>query len=398
MKVLLVHNRYRSGSPSGENRVVDQEAAALANAGHDVERFERCSDDIAARSVAARALVPAQVLWSDEARRSLTRVLRRSRPEVVHVHNTFPLLSASVLYACRAEKVPVVTTLHNYRLVCASGILFRDGAVCHDCVGRDPLPAVRHRCYRGSTLATLPVAAELVAHRRAWRTMVSAYVLLSQAQRDIVASDGLPPERLFVKANFAPPVTVAPAPREDIVVYAGRLSPQKGVDLLMEAWDRYVDDGAGRCRLRLVVAGTGPLEGRVETWAATRPSVEWVGMLSHHECTALLSRSRAAVVPSAWEEPFGLVAVEAMAAGVPPVAPAHGSFGELISHGADGTLFEPGSATALADVLRDVDEHPEVYEALGRAAQRTYQERFTPEANLEQLLRIYRFAVDHPPQ
>ena len=339
--------------------------------------------------------MPAQVVWSDEARRTLIRTLRSFRPDVVHVHNTFPLLSASVLYACRAQAVPVVATLHHYRLVCPSGDLFRDGAVCHDCVGRRlPLPGVLHGCY-SSVLATLPLATGLVAHRRAWRTLVSAYVFLSRAQRDIVAPNRLPAARLFVKPNFVPVQSAREAQPEDLVVYAGRLATSKGVPVLMQAWDRFTG-ATGERRLRLVIAGAGPLGDEVAAWSAARPSVDWTGMLDEDACASLLARARAVIVPSAWEETFGLVVVEAMASGVPAVAPAHGSFPELITDGVDGVLFEPGDPVALTSCLRDIDSNPERYAALGRAARRTYEQRFTREANVAQLRRIYEFAIAHP--
>ena len=378
--------------------MVDQEAEALLTAGHTVERFERSSDEIADRSMVGKALVPVELLWNDRARRSLTRVLRSYRPAVVHVHNTFPLLSPSVLYACHAEGVPVIATIHHYRLVCPSGTLFRDGRVCHDCIGRLPLPGIRHGCYRDSVLSTLPMAAATVAHRGAWRTMVSAYVFISRAQRDLIAGDGFPADRLFVKPNFVTSKTAAPVTQRDCrVVYVGRLTQEKGIPLLMEAWDRYTsrcDNGS----LELCVAGAGPLEDTVERWAADRDSVKWLGMLSQQECAILIAGARAVLVPSQWEETFGLVAVEAMAAGVPPVAPAHGSFPELVTNGVDGVLFEAGNADSLANLIRDVQERPERYEALGRAARGTYEQRFSREANVNQLLQIYDFAIKHPVQ
>lgn len=395
MKVLLVHNRYRSASPSGEDRVVDQEAAGLVAGGQVVERFERFSDDIARRSLAGKALVPAQVLWSDESRRSLTRTLASFRPDVVHIHNIFPLLSPSVLYACRSGGVPVVVTLHHYGLVCPSGIMFRDGAACHDCVGHLPIPAIRHGCYRGSRVATVPVALGSVVHRRAWRSMVSAYVFLSASQRDVVAPEGLPPDRVFVKPNFVPDGGASTAPRDPLAVYAGRLSPVKGLDVLMAGYDGYCAR-VGTPAIRLVVAGAGPQEAEVAAWAATRSSVDFVGLLSRSDCAQLLARARAAVVPSAWQETFGLVVVEAMAAGVAPVASAHGSFSELIADGVDGVLFPPGSASALAAVFCDMEAHPERFSALGQEARRTYERRFTEATNMEQLLDIYRFAIGHP--
>lgn len=373
--------------------MVDQEGALLRAHGHVVENFERFSDHITEWSLARKALLPAQVVWSDQARRSLVETLGRVQPDVVHIHNTFPLLSPSVLYACRAERVPVVVTFHNYRLVCPTGELFRDGAICHDCVDRRlPLTAVRHGCYRGSALATLPLAAGLVAHRGAWRKMVSAYIFLSEAQRDIIALDEVPAARSFVKPNFVP---FRPAPDvapDHMVVYAGRMADTKGIPLLMEAWDRYSSEARQR-PLRLVVAGGRPrqrLSGRAEA------AMECLGVLSRSDCLAVMARARAVIVPSAWEEAFGLVVVEAMAAGVPSVASAHGSFPELITNGRDGVLFEPGNACALAEVFRDIELDPERYAMLGRAARRTYERRFTPEVNVEELLGIYQFAIDNP--
>ena len=394
MRVLLIHNRYRSSSPSGEDHVVDQESAALAADGHTVEHFERRSDDIGNASLLRRAMVPAQVLWSEEARRSLARVLRIFRPDVAHVHNTFPLLSPSVLYAGRAEGVPLVATLHQYRLICPRGDLFRDGGVCHDCVGRVPLPAVRHGCYRDSSAATLPVAASVISHRRTWRRLVSAYIFLSRAQCDLFPPGMFPSHRIFIKPNFVPDVSSRADRRDDIVVYAGRLTDTKGLDVLMTAWDLYSRGPTSGLRLQL--AGAGPMEAEVAAWAAAHPTVDCLGALSRSDCASLIARARAVIVPSRWEETFGLVAVEAMAAGVAPVASARGSFCELITDRSDGVLFEPESATALADVLREVLERPEEYEKYGRVARRTYEERFSPQGNVKQLLRIYEFAVRNP--
>jgi glycosyltransferase involved in cell wall biosynthesis len=395
VRILQVHNRYRSATPSGENLVVDQEGAALAGAGHQVLRFGRDSDEIEQWSPARKALLPVRVVWSGEARRDLAAALRRDRPDVVHVHNTFPLLSASVLYACRDAGVPVVVTVHNYRLVCASGELLRRGTVCHDCLGRLPVPGVVHGCYRGSRAATAPLLVANVAHRKGWRSLVSAYIFISAAQRDLHAGLRLPPDRVFVRHNMVPRRNSPLVPRQPIVVYAGRLDEVKGVRLLMAAWDHYLgaspDPG-----LRLVIAGAGSLEREVAGWASTRPSVEMVGHVSAAQVAELHSRARAVLVPSVWEEPFGLVVVESMAAGAPPVAAGRGSFTELITPGVDGVLFPPGDPAALALAVADVEADPEKYESYGKQARETYEQRFDPERSLEHLLEIYSFAIAHP--
>ena len=395
MKIVLVHNRYRSAVPSGENRVVDREAEALAALGHHVMRFERTSDEIEHWSRAKKASLPVRVLWSRAAHRDLTAALRELRPDVVHVHNTFPLLSAAVLYACRDAAVPVVATIHNRRLVCASGDFFRDGSVCHDCASGPPVPALVHGCYRGSRMATAPVALAASAHRRAWRSLVSAYLFVSMSLRDELAGLDLAQDRVFVRHNLIPRRDAATMSREPALLYAGRLDEAKGIRLLMSGWDRYRSI-SGNPGLRLVIAGAGPLEREVRAWASGLPSAEFLGQVSGSRCAELMARARAVILPSLCEETFGLAIVEAMAAGTPPIAAGHGAFPELITSGVDGVLFRPGDPAMLAAAIADVEAHPARYEGYGDRARQTYKQRFDPERNLEQLLGIYRFAIAHP--
>ncbi|MEU8222888.1 glycosyltransferase [Kribbella sp. NPDC048915] len=398
MKILMVHNRYRSTAPSGENRVVDQESEALTAAGHTVRHFERHSDDIEDWTTLKKATLPARVVWSRTSRQDLVRELFRHRPDVVHIHNTFPLLSPSVLYACRLAAVPVVITLHNYKLLCASGDFFRDGDVCHDCAGGNPVPGVLHRCYRGSALATATTVLNTRGHRRSWRDLVSAYVFISESQRRLMSGMDFDPERTFVKHNMVPydgPVVGDLAAPRRQVSYVGRLDAAKGAPLLMQGWDAY-RASAGDDALRLVIAGGGPMLDEVTAWAAERPSVELRGLMSKAEVFELIGESRAVVLPSAWEETFGLVVVEAMAVGVPPLASGHGSFPDLISDGVDGALFEPGDPASLGKLLLDVDADPERYAELGRQARSTYETHHQVDRNVEQLLEIYRFAVANP--
>jgi len=395
MKILLAHNRYRSAAPSGENRVVDQEGEALAALGHEVMRFGRSSDEIEQWPVAKKASLPVRTIWSRETYRDLTAVLHKHRPDVVHVHNTFPLLSAAVLYACRDARIPVVATIHNYKLVCANGTFFRGGAVCHDCAAGLPVRAVAHGCYRDSRAATVPVALSMGLHKQAWRSLISAYVFISASQRDLLQEFGFPPSRVFVKHNLVPFRSKPQMARTPTVVYAGRLDEAKGVRVLMAGWDRYLRK-SGEPGLKLVIAGGGPLADEMAAWASGRSSVEMHGTVSSDRCAELISRARAVLLPSAWEETFGLVAVEAMAAGVPPIAAGHGSFTELITPGIDGVLFTPGDPAALALAVADVEMDPERYEAYGDQARTTYEQRFDPQRSVAELLGIYRFAIAHP--
>ncbi|GAA0606027.1 glycosyltransferase [Kribbella sandramycini] len=395
MKILLVHNRYRSTAPSGENRVVDQEREALAGLGHDVRLFERQSDEIEEWPAWKKATLPARVVWNPTSKRDLAAELESFRPDVVHVHNTFPVLSPSVLYACRAAKVPVVITLHNYKLLCASGDFYREGSVCHDCAAGNPLPAVRNSCYRGSKLATATTVLNTRSHRRSWRNLVSAYLFISDSQRQLLAGMDFDADRSFVRHNYVPYNGPLASEAKRQVAYVGRLDAAKGAPLLMKGWDAYREI-AGDDALKLVIAGGGPMLDEVTAWAADRPSVELRGMLAKPDIFRLIGDSRAVVLPSEWEETFGLVVVEAMAVGVPLLASAHGSFPELVTAGVDGELFDPGRPAELAKLLLDVDTAPDKYAELGRNARTTYETRHDPTSNLQQLLDVYRFAIANP--
>ncbi|WP_461029073.1 glycosyltransferase, partial [Streptomyces sparsus] len=356
MHVLVVHNRYASAQPSGENKVVDQEVALLREAGHRVEVFERCSDDIAARSLPGKAGVALRVPWNRAVRAELAARLRADRPDVAHVHNVFPLLSPAVLAACSDAGVPAVATLHNYTQVCPPGTLQRDGRPCTECVGATPLPAVRHGCYRGSRLATVPLAVSLSVNRRRWWSGVERFFCISAAQRDVLVRAGMPAERLAVKHNFVPDPGACRAGTGEHLLFLGRLAEAKGVRLLIAAWEEFAADGAAA--VPLVIAGAGPLEREVAAWASGRDDVRYVGLYDAAECRRAVERSVAVVVPSTWLETFGLVVVEAMAAGVPAVAAGHGAFVELVEDGVTGLLHRPGEPASLASCLRRITAEP----------------------------------------
>lgn len=410
MKIVVAHNRYRPIAPSGEDAVVDQESTALAALGHEVARFERHSAEIDSWPRARRAALPVTVVWSEGSRRAVTAELVRFAPDVVHVHNVFPLITPSVLHACHALGIPVVATLHNYKLGCANGELFRDGRICHDCPGRSGAAALLHGCYRGSRLLTLPVVTGQRVHAWAWRSLVSAYIFISQSQQEVLRPLGLPADRSFVKHNFVPALDDADAvppgdavgengeglrPADPTVAYVGRLDAAKGAAFLIRAWDDFLRRRP-RSRLRLEIVGSGTLEPQVRRWAADRPSVTVLGHVPRPRAFAALARARAALVPSQWQETFGLVAVEAMAAGTPPVASAHGSFPEIVTDRHDGVLVPPSDPAAWSEVLADVEDHPRRWAGYGARARETYRRRFTSGANVEALLAVYRFAIEHP--
>jgi glycosyltransferase involved in cell wall biosynthesis len=391
LRVLVIHNRYRSEQPSGEDRVVDQETALLADAGHRISTFERRSDDIADMSLLEKAAVPFRIPWNAAVRSDLAAQLRADRPDVVHIHNTFPLLSPSVVAACADAGVPAVATLHNYTMVCPTGTLYRGGRVCTDCVRSAPLPAVRHGCYRGSVPATIPLAVNMVVNRRRWWSEVALFFCISNAQRHILVQAGMPARRLAVKHNFVVDPDNRRSGPGEYLLYLGRLTDEKGVRQLITAWDQLRTGGG--LGLPLVLAGAGPLHGELARWAQDRDDVRYLGLQTRAECAELVARAAAVVAPSAWLETFGLVVVEAMAAGVPAVAAAHGAFVELIHDGVTGLLHRPGDAGSLAECLRRVVASTDTNRKMGRAARHRYEQDFTPSSGLNRLVAGYEAAI-----
>jgi glycosyltransferase involved in cell wall biosynthesis len=388
MRIVVVHNRYRSAQPSGENLVVEQETSMLRNAGHEVVPYERASDDIIGSSLVRRALVPGRVVWSPEDLRRLARLLEEVHPHVVHVHNTFPLISPSILEACRAYGVPVVATLHNFRLMCANAQLLRDGRPCDLCVGHVPWRAVVHRCYRDSAAATIPVAVGIQVHQRrqTWIRGVTTFIALTEFVRQQYVAGGFPGDRIRVKPNFVPRPRRRRASAGSRFLFLGRLSPEKGVDVLLDAWAPELG--------QLLIVGDGPSRRELEALAAHHgDSVRFAGSQPRERCMELLADTRALIVASRAYETFGLAVVEAYAHGVPAVAPALGGFTDLIREGRTGLLFSPGDPDDLHRKLLQIAD-PEQSMEMGRGAWCRYEAAYTPERNLATLLAIYREAAD----
>jgi glycosyltransferase involved in cell wall biosynthesis len=390
LRIVVVHNRYRSAQPSGENLVVEQEADLLRTAGHEVVPYVRSSDEIAGFSLPRRTLVPGRVVWSAEDRGRLARLLEKVRPDVVHLHNTFPLISPSVIEACRAHGVPTVATLHNFRLMCANAQLLRDGRPCDLCVGHLPWPGVVHRCYRDSARATVPVVVGIQVHRsrQTWTRGVTTFIALTDFVRQQYVAGGFPGDRIRIKPNFVPRPDRRRAGAGTCFLYLGRLSAEKGVDLLLDAWDPELG--------RLLIVGDGPARRELEARAVRHSdSVKFLGSQPRARCMELLTDARALVIASRVNETFGLVAVEACAHGVPAVAPASGAFPELVRDGQTGLLFSPGDPEDLRRRLQQL-LHPEQSMRMGVRARQRYEAEYTPERNLATLMAIYREAIARP--
>ncbi len=378
MKILFVHNAYQH--KGGEDTVLEAEAALLASRGHVVEHFTRHNNDISQMS---RVSLAVQTFWSTPAAKDFEAQLRSFKPDVVHVHNTFPLISPAIYWVADRLRVPVVQTLHNFRLFCPQAMFLREGKVCEDCLGRLPWRGALRGCYRESRLQSTVLASMVSLHRGlgTWQNKVTRYIALNDFCRNKFIEGGLPAERIVIKPNFvdfSPPI---PVDRRDFL-FVGRLSVEKGIDSLMMAAGMV--DGAN-----LQVAGTGPEADLL----ASVPNINALGALSRDEVRLRMCSAIALVVPSIWYETFGMVAIEAFAAGLPVIASRIGSLAALVEDGVTGLLFEPGDPVSLADAMRWALSHPAEMANMGKAARAHYEANFTAERNYQQSMAIYEAAV-----
>ena len=385
MKILAVHNRYQR--PGGEDEVFADETALLQAKNHVVVRCEVHNDRVEHMN---RLALAKDTVWNASAYRELGALIRRERPDVAHFHNTLPLVSPAGYYAARAEGVPVIQTLHNYRLLCPVALFFRDGRVCEDCMGKAvPWPGVFHACYRGSRAASGTIATMLTLHRamRTYARVVDVYVALTEFARSKFIEGGLPAGKILVKPNFVSP---DPGPGHGgggYALFVGRLAPEKGTGTMLAAWDRL---GTG---FPLKIVGDGPLRDRVARAAAGRSNVEWLGHRPVAEVHALMKRADMLVFPSEWYETFGRVAAEAFAAGTPVVAAAIGAVAELVEHGRTGLLFRPGDQEDLAAKVGWALSHPAELRGMREEARAEFEAKYTAERNYLTLMEIYAAAL-----
>lgn len=396
MRILLVHNYYGSAAPSGENVAFDAERDLLKSYGHEVHAHTTHSDSLRSRGKIGWLQAAAITPWNPAALKQMKRLVRELDPDVVHFHNTFPLMSPSVLRACIGTRSGAVITLHNYRVGCAAGTAMRDGKACTDCLDQHSVvPALRYGCYKGSRVATLPLAA-MIALNRTVGTMehVDAFITLTHFQRRLVIMAGLPEGRIYVKPHFYvnPPHPIPWTARDLRAVIIARLSPEKGIRDALDAWGSW---GAESPSLEII--GDGPERAELETRTrllGLSDKVTFHGQLPFGQVQAILADSRLLLVPSRFLETFSMVLREAFALGVPVAASRIGALGELVVGGVNGELYSPGDSADLLRVVRTLwrDQAQLMREAQG--ARLSYEVDLTAEANHGHLMHIYAAAIE----
>jgi glycosyltransferase involved in cell wall biosynthesis len=389
VKILLAHNTYQQ--MGGEDRVFEQERRMLEAAGHDIVAFERSNHEADAYRGRKRLDLAVNTVWCRRSRREFRRVLDREAPDLVHIHNTFMMISPSIYSACRKAQIPVVQTLHNFRLLCPGASFFRDGKVCEDCLHRSVWESVRHGCYRNSRMATATVALMLEVHHRlgTWTSSVSRFVALSEFARGRFIAGGLPAHRMVVKPNFVDP-DPGPGPEaRDYAIFVGRFSPVERMYTLLAAWEQL------RNRVPLLIVGGGPEREQIETEAQRRglSAISFLGGLPNPRTISLIQGARFLVLPSQWYENFPVTIAEAFACETPVICSALGSMREIVTDGMTGLHFHPGNATDLAEKVAQAWASPARMREMGAAARREYLARYTATQNYSQLIDIYDAAL-----
>jgi glycosyltransferase involved in cell wall biosynthesis len=390
VKIALVHNAYQQAG--GEDAVFAQERKMLENAGNEVVAYCRTNWDTDGYRGLHRISLAKRTIWASDSRRDFLELLQREKPEVVHVHNTFVMISPSIYSACAEVGVPVVQTLHNYRLLCPTGTFFRDGKLCEECLQSSLWRGVEHSCYHDSYSATAVVAMMLAYHRLrdTWKREISSFIALSEFARRKFIEGGLPGERIFVKANFISPDPGARTGIGDYALFVGRLSPEKGVRTIIAAWKKL------SAPVPLVIIGGGPDMEELKAQAASANlPIEFRGQLPREQTLAAINNARFTIIPSEWYETFCLAIAESFACRTPVICSRMGVMEELVDDRRTGLHFTPADPVDLASKVDWAWSHRDEMRDMGTAARKEYEAKYTAEKNYPQLMEIYRRAVEN---
>jgi glycosyltransferase involved in cell wall biosynthesis len=385
MKILLVHNSYQQ--LGGEDVVFNQERQLLERAGHEVLTYCRSNGEIADYSTLELLGLVGRMTWARDSRRDIASLLHKQKPDLVHVHNTFLMISPSIYSACSEAEIPVVQTLHNYRLLCPAANFFRHGRVCEECLEHSLWRSVLHGCYRKSRAETSAVSLMLAVHRwrHTWTRNVDRFIALTGFSRQKFIEGGIPTEKLTVKPNFVLTDPGCGPCSGEYALFIGRFSPEKRLVTLLTAWQRL------RVRIPLCIVGDGPERGSLEAHAKQigLSDVRFLGQLSRDGVVAALKGALWLLFTSEWYETFGMVIIEAFACGVPVICSRLGAMQEIVADGCTGLHFTPSDPEDLAQKIEWAWAHPEEMAAMGRAARVEYEAKYTAGRNYEILMEIY---------
>jgi len=394
MKILAIHNFHRSGSASGDDQVFKAETRLLEEYGNQVIRYTVCNDEFDNAGAAGKLAKALSMFWSPRHAKAVKALIEREKPDIVHIHTFFPLLSPSIFYAAKRSGVPVVSTQHDTRFICPCATSLRCGELCNRCGDGHYLRMARYGCYKESKLQSLLVAINFKLHRmlRTYYRQIDRYICLNDNQIRMLKEIGFDPKRIVKKYNFVQDADVEahePLP-EDLppkyAVYYGRIGEEKGIRVLMKIAEATPE-------IPLVVMGGGPLEDEFKTWAKDRPNIYYLGFTPHALCLSIVRNAAFVLFPSICYEGCSMVEIEAQSLSVPIVATELGFSVEAIRDRYNGLKVPLGDIPGFAKAARTCWENPELCREMGRNARREYEAKYRPEDNYNQLMSVYRQLV-----
>lgn len=386
MKILIIHNKYQI--PGGEDIVFDRESNLLEASGHQVYQYIKENNEIAKSISKLEAGI--RVVWSKKDFLEVSRIIQDCRPDIIHVHNFFPLISPSIYYAASKYNIPIIQTLHNYRLWCLNGYFIRENKPCELCLGKPvPLPGIFYKCYHKSMLQSAAVALMQVSHKLlgTWEKKASRYIVMTEFFRKKAIEGGLPSAKLIVKPNFLNHDPGQEFNKSDFLLYVGRLSPEKGIHVLLQTWLNHPNLPP----LKLI--GQGLLADDVLQAASQHSNIEYIGSLPPYQVYDWMGKAKALIFPSQWYEGLPLTIIESFAKGTPVIASKLGAMKSLIKHEYNGLHFEPGNTEDMISKVHWMTRNPDRWVNMQQNARRDFEENFTAEKNYQMLIEIYQQAI-----
>lgn len=387
-RILQIHNFYQI--PGGEDVVVSNEKRLLEEHGHQVYTYYRSNKELQEKGVIGKLLLPFTAVYSFRTECEVKRMIKENHIDIVHVHNTLTMVSPSVFYAAFRCRVPVVQTLHNFRMLCPAGSFFRDNVICEECVQHGMGCAIRHKCYRNSTLQTMVSAAILKIHRRLGTYRKVNFICLTEFNRDkllesLEARKNVEPSRVYIKPNFTFAEGIVPNETkadEEYFLFAGRVEALKGIDIAIRAFEQLPDE-------KLYVAGSGPMMDEMQAYVKEHgmENVKFLGYLQKEEMSEKFYNAKAVIMTSQCYEAFAMTIAEAYSYGVPVIAGKVGNMDGMVKNGVTGVKFTYNSADDLAQKVREFNEMD--LAALKVNAREFYETRLRPEDNYQKLMEIY---------
>ena len=386
MKILFCHNFYQQAG--GEDVAVANEMAMLEQHGHEVKLFSVSNNSI--KTFWHKLFVSFRLTYSKKYKNKLKNVIADFTPDIVHVHNFFPLLTPSIFDACVEMNVPVVHTLHNYRLICPSATLFVNGACNEESIEKNAYAMVKYKAYKNSFLGTfiLARAIEKTKKNKLWSIQIDQFITPSQSVKNTYIKGGFLSEKITVKANFIQPLQISPLPsiqpplqeekNEEYAIFLGRLVEEKGIIMLLNSW-RETD-------IELRIYGGGSLEKTCKT--AQRKNIKYCGEVPREEALQALKYAKFLIMPAQWHEPFGLVVIEALSLGIPVIAAKMGAMPELIAHGYNGLIFEHDDISDFHQQIDQMKNRPKLTE-MKKNALNSFDKQYTATMNYPLLIDIY---------